>query len=241
MRARHLLIKCLTPVIWRFSEQRKLTALQEFSDTELDSGWQGLYALERISDPASKAELFVHAMEEFYHADMFARLQNSYANAPLNRTAFARETILQDAATNEAVLDFLAQIYVGESEINQDFVVYARTNVDSPIRDLFERIKKDEEGHEEVSWELLLKYAEGRIWNLRWVVLKKRFMHAYKRYANFMQVIGNVVLSAQLSVIYFVAGSFFVTVLRNRLTLDRKAQLEILRQQLSPIGAEKKA
>lgn len=239
MRARHLLIKLLTPLVWRVSEKRKLDALQEFSDTELDSGWQSLYTLEKIDDPKAKAELFQHSLEEFYHAEMFASLLQSYANAPRNRAAFAREAMLSDNADRAALLDFLAQVYVGEAEINRDFVVYANTNVDSPIRELFGRIKKDEEGHEEVSWDLMLRYADGKVWRLRWILLRKRLAHMWKRYVNATQAVGNLMLWTQLSLVYFLLGSFFFLTLRRRITLDRATQLDILRQQLLSSGALK--
>jgi hypothetical protein len=232
MRIRHLLIKAFTPLIWRISERRKLAALQEFSDTELDSGWQSLYALERVEDPKAKAELFQHSLEEFYHADVFSRLLSSYANAPQNRPAFARTAILPGGNEREAMLEFLVQVYVGETEINQDFAVYSRTGVDEPIREVFARIKKDEEGHEEVSWDLMLRYAEGDSARLRWLILRKRFAHAWQRYVNFTQAVGNLMLWINLTAIYLFVGGFFFLTLRNRLGLDRDSQLEILRLQL---------
>jgi hypothetical protein len=239
MRTRHFLIRFLTPIVWRLSEKRKLAALQEFSDIELDSAWQSLYGMERVEDPRAKAELFLHSLEEFYHAEMFSKLLNSYSNAPLNRVAFSREAILstgkRGTARNDEMLNFLMQVYVGESEINQDFLVYANSNIDHPIRELFNRIKKDEEGHEELSWNLLLSYANNNAGRLRRLHLKKRFQHAYKRYANFMQIVGNLFLGIKLTVIYFLLGGLFASFLRKRLALNRDEQLLILLQQLEPV------
>lgn len=237
MRLRHLVIRLVTPLVWRWSEKRKLAALQEFSDTELDSGWQSLYAIERIDDPQAKAELFQHTLEEFYHAEMFSHLLHSYSNAPLNRPAFAREAILAPKGDRAALLEFLTQVYVGEAEINRDFVVYAGARVDAPIRELFGRIKKDEEGHEEVSWNLMLRYCEQDVWRLRRVLLRKRLAHFWKRYVKASQFFGNTVLSAQLTLVYFLLGGFFFIPLRRRMALDRATQLGILRQQLKGAGA----
>jgi len=231
-RPRHLLIRLLTPLIWQFSEKRKFAALQEFSDTELDSGWQSLYTLDRVSSPATKAELFQHSLEEFYHARMFADLLASYSNAPLNRVAFARECILRKDNSPDALLEFLAQVYVGESEINEDFLVYAEANLDLPIRELFQRIKKDEEGHEEVSWAMMLGYAGADAGRLRRLIFRKRLAHAWKRYVSFTQVLGNFMLSVQLTLVYFLIGAPFVALFRRRLVLSRQEQLEILRRQL---------
>ena len=243
MRLRHLLIKMLTPIVWRISERRRLAALQEFSDTELDSGWQSLFALRKIADPKAKAELFRHCVDEFYHADLFANLLQQQARTPLNRSVFSREAILENQNSKSATLDFLAQVYVGESEINRDFLVYANTPIDPPIRQLFQSIKKDEEGHEEVSRDLLLRYADGNRWKLRLILWKKTIGHSYQRYVNFSQTLGGISLGIILTFIYFFVGFFFAPTLKNRLNLDREAQLNILRDQLAPAGSmrEKKS
>lgn len=240
MRARHLLIRLLTPLVWSASEKRKLAALQEFSDTELDSGWQSLHALERVEDPRAKAVLFLHALEEFRHADMFAALLGSYSRAPLNHPVFARKAMLADAASRDGLLEFLAQVYVGESEINRDFVAYSRSGVDAPIRELFTRIKKDEEGPEEVGWDLMRRCGDRSAGELRWLVFKKRAAHAWRRYANATQSVGNLWLSVLLGVVYALVGPFAFLPLRARLALDPRSQLDILREQLRP-GAGKAA
>jgi hypothetical protein len=218
--------------VWHFSEKRKLAALQEFSDTELDSGWQSLYTLSKIDDPKTKAELFEHCLDEFYHADLFGNLLKSYASSPLNRPTFSREAILSSKIDKRAVLAFLVKVYVGESEINRDFVAYARAHVDEPIRQLFRQIKRDEEGHEEVSWDLMLRYADGKAWKLRWLIFRETLAHAYKRYVKASQAIGDFMLALMLSLIYFLAGLFVFGPLRKRLSLDRATQLEILREQI---------
>lgn len=235
MRVRRLAIRLLNPLVWKFFPKRKLAALQEFSTTELDSGWQSLYALRHLEDPKAKAVLFHHALEEFYHADLFSQLQASYAEAPLNQPVFTREAVLEKAGDREAMLDFLVEVYVGEQEINGDFVAYAKAPVDEEIRALFLRIKQEEEGHEELSRELLVRYAGGER-KLRWLILKKRFSFAYKRYEKFVQSIGHFMLGVWLSFVYFLFGIFFFLPLRSRLRADRAIQAAILREQAKELS-----
>lgn len=237
MRFRRLIIRFVNPIVWRIAPKRKLAALQEFSDTELDSGWQSIYALKHLNDPKAKAALFLHAVEEFYHADLFAHLQSSYADAPLNQPVFTREAVLENAEDRDAMLDFLVEVYVGEQEINGDFAVYAGAPVDKEIRELFLRIKKEEEGHEELSRELLLRFAGGDETRLSWLIFRKRLSFAYKRYARFMQNVGHVMLHVWLGIFYFTLGWFFFGMLRRRLRFDRAVQAEILREQAKQLAA----
>jgi hypothetical protein len=239
MNLRRILIRILTPIVWRVSKARKLDALQDFSDTELDSGWQCLLAMEAIQDPKVKAKLFQHSLEEFFHAEMFASLLASLSSAPRKRHAFAREMLLR-GRDPDAFLAFLVQVYVGETEINRDFLTYAKAHIDAPIRSLFLRIQDDEEAHEEDSWNLLVRFAEGKLWKLRWYLLRAHVIRAWRRYKSVMQSFGNMMLWLNLSTIYFVFGSLFFLPLRRRLYLEDDEQLEILRMQLGYAEAKAK-
>jgi hypothetical protein len=241
MNPRHIVIKYATPLVWKAFEARKLAALQDFSDTELDSGWQSIYTFSKISDPKTKAELLMHALDEFYHADLFNNLLHSYASSPLHRPIFSRKTILDEDVSKASILDFLAQVFVGEHEINRDFKIYSEANIDPSIRTLFQNIKRDEEGHEEVSWDLMLRYADGNVLKLRCLLLYNRLKLAFARYEKFSQLIGDKMLSVLLSGIYFLGGALFSVSIRSRLKLDRAAQLEIFREQMKAFhsaGAE---
>lgn len=239
MRFRHMLIKWVTPLVWWLFPQRKISALQEFAHTELDSGWQSLYAMTFVPDPKVRAALFRHALEEFHHSDAFSSLLNSYANAPLNTPVFTREAII-DGKDRDAVLDFLVQVHVGEKEINEDFAVYSEADVDLDIRRLFSRIKVDEEGHEDASLAMLREYAGGDRFRLLRMMWRQSFRNGYKRYVGWSQAMGNVSLGMMLSAVYFSMGPVVTMPLRKRLALSRQEQLEILRRQTRDIklGAE---
>lgn len=236
MNLRRVLIRFLTPIVWRVSKARKLDALQEFSDTELDSGWQCLLAMDAVQDPKVKADLFQHCLEEFFHAEMFFSLLVSLSDAPRKRPAFAREMLLR-SQDPDAFLAFLVQVYVGETEINRDFQAYGESGIEEPIRALFCRIKGDEEAHEEDSWKLLVRLAGNKFWKLRWYLFRAHALRAWRRYKGAMQTIGNLVLYLNLSAIYFLLGSLFFLPLRRRLHLESSEQLDILRIQLGQAEA----
>lgn len=230
---RHLFIRFLTPLVWRLSTARKIAALQEFSDTELDSGWQSLQAMDHLTDPRSRALLFDHCQEEFRHADLFARLRRQYETGPQIRSVFSRKALIDREAGRAALLDFMAEVYVGEKRINEDFVAYASANLDQPIRSVFQRIKADEEGHEADSWQLMVEHAEGREAAVRWLVARKHLAYGYRRWVKLGEAMGNRALTVVLGLVYAATGLFFVRHLRGRIALDRSAQLEIFRAQVA--------
>ena len=238
MRFRHALIRYATPTIWRLSSQRKLAALQEFANTELDSGWQSMYAMQFMPDPEVRGALFRHAMEEFYHSDCFLGLVQSYADAPLNTAVFSRQAIW-NAADKDSILDFLVKVHVGEKEINEDFVEYARADLDVEIRRLFSLIKEDEEGHEDSSYKMLLQAAGGDRFQLKRRMWMQSVSNGYKRYKAWAQAMGEVSMGILLSGIYFLTGPFFTLSFRSRMALDRESQLQILREQTKTIVLEK--
>lgn len=234
MRFRHALIRYATPTVWRVSPQRKISALQEFANTELDSGWQSLYAMQFMPDPKVRSALFQHALEEFYHSDCFNSLLNSYAEAPLNTAVFSRQAIL-NAKDKDSILDFLVQVHVGEKEINEDFIEYSRADVDVDIRRLFARIKEDEEGHEDASYSMLMAASGGDRFQLKRRMWMQSIRNGYKRYKAWAQAMGEVSMAGMLSLVYFVSGILLAWPLRKRMDLDRQAQLLILQEQTKAI------
>ena len=232
MKLRHGVIRFFLPLYWKFSERRKLLALQEFSQTELDSGWQSIYAIPRVKEPELKAMLFEHAREEMFHAKLFQELGTQVSGKYSEQPVITRKALLSPHPTEEEILDFLAYLHVGESEINQDFIHYAKAPIDPAIRQVFENIKKEEEGHETESVEWLDKYSRKLHKNLPWILFKHRFQHSFKLFENFMKVIGEKMMALLLSVIYFVLAPFFVSPARKRLFLPAPSQLEIFQEQM---------
>lgn len=225
----HLSIRLFLPVIWRVSRRRKITSLQEFANTELDSAWQSLYALKYIEDPKIKWMLFQHALEEFQHADLFNRLSARLAKGPLAHSFYTREALIKKG--DQDVLDFLVYLYVGEREINQDFIQYIRAPIDQEIRDVFKQIKAEEEGHEDAALSSLEKIASRSQRNLKLLIWKHKLSRSYRQFASVMKMVGEFPLSVLLSAAYFFLGFFAFKSVRARFDISRAAQLALVSQQ----------
>ena len=230
MRPRHLILRFVLPNVWRFFPQRKLAALQEFSQTELDSAWQSLYAYEFVNDPKLKAELFSHALEEFHHANLFSKLHDSYEKAPMDLPVIHREAVLTGKNRSE-LIDFLSYVHVGEREVNFDFKVYAAAKIDPKIRDLFVKVLKDEEHHQGDSLAMLMEASGGTRSEVRWALWKASGSRVYRQYVGLLSAFGKIPLAFVLSIIYFSVGWLAVGSIRRRLNSSYSDQLAIAKDQ----------
>lgn len=216
---------------WKISEKRKIQALQEFSVTEFDSGWQSLYAMNFINSPKERAALFQHAMEEFFHADLFDGLCKQLSKQPLNLPVVGRNIIMDEKNHADKVIDFFCYMYVGEQSVNEDFEHYTKANIEPKIKNTFIKIQKDEVFHETDSLESLNTVADGNKWKLKKYLFLNRFKRAYRQLSVFSSRLGEFSLSITLSGCYFVFGLFFAPMLKKRLSLSRKDQLNLLTRQ----------
>lgn len=55
---RHFIICYFKPIIWRIDSDRKPYFLQDFSMLELDSAWQSMNAIPKVSSQSLKSNLF---------------------------------------------------------------------------------------------------------------------------------------------------------------------------------------
>ena len=114
-RLRHFLIRFLLPITWKKSSAQKVRVLQEFAQTELDSAWQSIYAIERVENSGLRSLLFQHAMEELFHSDLFRRLashkSSELPSAPLTR----REPLLfLEKGAEKSAVEFFAYLAIGD-------------------------------------------------------------------------------------------------------------------------------
>lgn len=232
MHLRQLLIKYILPLRWNYFKQSKLTALQGFAMTELDSGWQSLYAMDFIDDPKARAALFMHAMEEIEHSSLFNNLCRYYSEFPLE-TPIARRKVILNQAKKDSILDFFCYMHVGESTVNEDFKLYSRAPIDPKIQNLFKKISKDEESHEKDSIEFIHKIANNNIWKIKRYVLFNQIGRAFRQFTLLSSKLGEAILSLLLSCIYFCFGFIYLKTFRGRINLSQVEQFNILKKQIS--------
>lgn len=238
MNPRRLLIRFVTPLAWRLSERRMIAALQEFSLIEKDSGCQLLNAMDHICDPQVKAGLFQHVLEEFHHADLFAGTCLELARAPLETPVITRDSLIDPAAGEETVVDFVSYVHVGESAVNADFEAYSEMPVDARIRAVFRAVRADEANHEVDSRALLGSLLGGDNARLRRALRQAGRKRMWRSYVLSMRALGELPLALILGALYFLAGPFVTRVLRRRLGLSRSEQLPIALAQLRSTPAD---
>lgn len=231
MKLRQFMISWVLPISWRLSEQRKIKALQEFSATEFDSGWQSLYAMKYMSSPKDRADLFQHALEEISHAELFDNLCRQYSSAPMNLPVTGRQIIFKEDKDKNRILDFLCYMYVGEQSVHEDFNYYTKAKIDSKIRNTFIKIYKDEEGHAESSLEALSAFSNNDKWRLRKYLMLNRVKRAYRQFSMMSSRVGELMLSIMLSLSYLIFGIFFQKSLKKRLSMDDSSQMLLLKAQ----------
>ncbi|MGZ3704910.1 MAG: ferritin-like domain-containing protein, partial [Bdellovibrionota bacterium] len=213
-------------------------ALQNFSQVEIDSGWQSLHVIPLVPDSRTKKVLFLHALEEFRHGELFDSLCTRLSPAYLSRPAFRRKPMLRGGGGPDALLDFMAGTYVGERDVNEDFRYYSQARVDPEIRAAFSSIMAEEQGHEEEADGYLVRFAGGDRRKVRLRIWKHSFLRLYRLYTGLLQELGEIPLSILLTGAYFVLGPFLYLPLKRRLFLPKEDQLAIMKAQITSLKTE---
>lgn len=211
---------------------QKVRVLQEFAQTELDSAWQSIFALERVKNPDLRKLLFLHAFEELFHSDLFARIAQRKSRdlpmLPLTR----REPLLPlEGNDPKDEAEFFAFLAIGESEIQRDFHVYQRSLPDEDVQQLFQAIGQDEEYHAKDTGDALERLTGACGLSLPWIRLRHLGSLAYKRYVSVMNKFGVLPMTALFFVAYSLFGMIFARQARERLALAPGAQLDMLKRQ----------
>ena len=233
MNPRHLIIRWLTPLVWKLSPARKLQALQRFSAVEKDSGHQLQYCVSLVSDSRLKCYLFQHVLEEFFHSELFEEQCRRISDRHLYLEVPPRIDLLPPQAGPGEVLDFFAYVHVGEQAVNRDFVVYSHAPLEPELRAVFRRAGMDEGHHEEDTLQILEGLAGGTGWSFRSRLTVARARRAWSLFADAMKSIGVVPMTAAIGLIYFVLGPVALGSARERLRLPEEEQLRIFRDQVA--------
>jgi rubrerythrin len=206
---RKLIIKNFSPLIWKWSRERKIEALQEFSAIEKDSGNQILWALELIPDPRLKALIFQHVLEEYFHAEIFNDISHYYAQTHLVQKLFPRENLVTRNSPPLDVWEFFAYAHVGEDAVNRDFSYYASArHFDKKISSIFYRVAEDEKNHIHGTREILLELVSSKKMYY-WLVLKSKIKRNMKQLESYTSLIGAFFLREVLRILFYIYGFFF--------------------------------
>ena len=210
---RKIVIRVLTPLSWRASNNRQSKSLNRFSQTEADSAWQMLQALDAVEDPHFQGELFNNALEEVHHAALFHDLARAYSDFPLPLDSPRRQQLF-DPEADFAL--FEAYHFVGELDVYEEFWSYAGAAPVERVRETFLQIRGDEEEHQKLAYRELIKLA-GSEAGARKLIRRVRRTRAWEAWVRFGKGIGDVMSSIVLSGIYVLAAPFFSVLCRRRL------------------------
>ena len=204
-------ISLVTPFTFR-SRRGLRRILNRFAETEADSAWQLIRALDAIDDDKLKAKLFHNAMEEMHHADLFRGLAARYADHPAPIRSPQRRRLFDEAPSLAA---FEAYHYVGEVDVYNQFFSYAKSAPPGLIRDTFLRIREDEDGHQDLAMAELSRLA-GSDAKARALIRRVRLERAWESFTRISKAVGDAVSTALLSVIFLIFGAAFVAPCRRR-------------------------
>lgn len=235
---RHWIIRGLTPWIWKLFPGRQLTALQQFSIIEKDSGCQLLHGMPLIEDPKLRAHVFQHVLEEFHHGEMFEYLCQQLSEKHLYTKIKPRERMLSAKAGREELADFFSYVHVGEMAVNRDFVEYSKTSLPGNVRGVFRAAGLDEGRHEKDTGDIVLDICGGDPVMRDKKVSAAGWTRRWRLYKQAMHELGGLSLSIILSGVYFGLGWVAAPTLRRRLEASPEEQLEIFREQVRAFERE---
>ena len=209
---RRAFIRTVVPVLWRRDEKIG-ELLARFSETEADSAWQFLRAVEALPTPVKKAQMFETCIEEMHHAALFERLARSRIASSRSVPATERTVVLSSAAD---LASFLAYAHVSEDDINKDFGALAGVSSDPKVRAAFEAIQADKSLHEEGA-ELLLDDLIASPTRKQRAVAAAHLRRTGANLKTLLGRFGDAVSFVLLASVYWLFGWFLVGVCRARL------------------------
>lgn len=210
---KRLAIRAITPLSWGLSRERLARSLQRFSQVEADSAWQMLEALDAVGDPLFRAKLFSNALEEVHHAAIFDKLAREYALHPLPFAAPRRQTIFD---SKRGMHEFEAHHFIGEADVYEQFLSYARAASSDRLRNAFLNIRGDEQEHQALAYSELRRMVGSRTATER-LILRIRLKRLYQAWLRLGKKTAEAWLTMVLILVYLVMGPLFGPLCRKRL------------------------
>lgn len=199
-------------LLWR-SPRVVAEAIRGFQATEADGVWHLHRGMRAVEDPAQKAILFAHSLEEECHADAFAAVYARYAGAPFAPKHYEREDLYR---APDAPWRLVAYVHVGERDATERFRLIAEAAGDGPLRDALAQIVEDESGHVDLTHEMLLRMG-AREPEIRAAYRRVRLARAWGRWLRAGKRVVDNLATLLLSAVYFAAGPFAAGTARRRL------------------------
>lgn len=182
--------------------KKKVRVLATFDSTEADSAWQLLHVLPKVKDPKARYEVFQHILEEMVHSELFRKEASFYAKGHVIAPSGERQALYAEDAP---IWKFFAYCIIGEKSALDRFSHVAKSLPDSPLRETFKRVLRDEAGHVHNAKMLAAEFAVDAkdIETEISIVRRRRFKEAWMRQGT---TITDLFANVFLSCLYFLVA-----------------------------------
>jgi len=235
MRFKNFFYTSITPLYWKLFPQKKVETAELFSSVELDSCWQLLHAIPHFKDKETQAQLFLNALEELGHGQMFSDESQRLSEKRPPIVMPPRVPILPEKPGVTDLQRFLLFFHLGETAVYEKFRALSQARIDPGMKAVFRKISEDEEEHGSGSIDLMRKLGGlESLTRMKAGILIEQKMNSLVRFANSL----HLPLTIILTVVYFTFGLFIFRRMRSRFLLAREKQLEIFHEQTSRFQSE---
>jgi len=192
---------------------RMLEAIRGFQATEADGVWHLHRSYQGLTDPRHRSIVFTHSLEEESHADEFARVYKQSSEYGLSPVRYERRTLYErDAPAWKS----FAYVHVGEVDATDRFKAIRANLNEGPLRAALETIIDDEEGHIDLTHDILLEMgAKPR--EIRRELRRVRLARAWENWLRVGTRMADWVITLQLGLIYYLVGPFVFLLARKKL------------------------
>jgi rubrerythrin len=211
-RFERLVTLILMPLAWRLSATRVGSTMAQFAETEADSAWQYLMALQASDNADLRKILFKNFLEELDHADRFRTLANRFPGS-LHRGTMERRVLV---VTEEDVLAFLAYAHLSELHVAGRFEAYATASLEPEIAQVFREIVEEEGEHHTQTWHELIRLAGSEAKAKRFVQRAKR-QKLKETWIRFGHKIGDTTNQTLLALLYLIFAPLFAQLCQRRM------------------------
>lgn len=198
---------------WRV-KGKMAEAIRGFQATEADGVWHLQRGMRRMTDPKHRAIMFAHSLEEESHAEEFARVYSQYGERVLTPANYERKDLYGNDAPPWKVFAF---VHVGEEDATERFRHIRDMLGDGALKDSIRRVVADEEGHVDLTHQMLVKMGATEP-QIRSEVRRVRLSRLWQAWLRVGKRVVDNVATLLLSVAYFTVGALLARSARTRLS-----------------------
>ena len=201
-------------ITWR-RRGKKAAAIRGFQATEADGVWHLHRGLSRIEDPKLRAILFTHSLEEDSHAEEFGHVYKAYTDQIVPMANYERDDLY---GSEIALWRSLAFVHVGEEDATGRFRAIAQAlPPGDPLRGSLSKIVEDEEGHVDLTAQLLARLGANPR-EVKRHYTRVRLTRLWQAWLRTGKAAIDSLATVLLSLVYFAAAPFLFAVARRKLS-----------------------